>query len=341
MTRVHDLFPERYRRAVEEELGRIFASQQGLLYDMLRYQLGSTDEQGTPLSGFAVEGVHSLLCLLSCEALSGESDPARPAAAAVHLVRNYALIHEDVQSGSPNRGERPSVWWVWGPGQAINAGDGMHALARLSLMRLQEYGLSPARVLQAMRLLDRSCLTMCEGQHMDLAFQERLDVGVDSYIAMASGKAGALMSCAMGLGALAATEDDSTVEAFTECGKNLGIACQISADIRDLWGSPGSPTPSSSVLNKSKLLPIVYLLDTGDVGSKRALGTIYFKRVLNAQDVQQVVAILDGSSALDYSREKVSEYCEMALASLEGAAMSDRGREELEKLCRQMVMPEG
>ena len=47
---------------------------------------------------------------------------------------------------------------------------------------------------------------------MDLAFQERLDVGVDSYTAMASGKAGALMSCAMGLGALAATEDDSTVE---------------------------------------------------------------------------------------------------------------------------------
>ena len=60
-------------------------------------------------------------------------------------------------------------------------------------MRLADRGVPVVRVLKAMRLLDQSCLNMCEGQHMDLAFQERLDVSTDSYFKMAEGKAGALI----------------------------------------------------------------------------------------------------------------------------------------------------
>jgi geranylgeranyl diphosphate synthase type I len=334
MTQPSDLFLDRYHQAFEQELRDALSGEEGLLQKMFVYQLGWMDEQGMPLSGLGGERRHPLLCLLSCEALSGEYGLALPAAAALELVHNFSLIHEDVQTGSPNRGPRPTVWWIWGPGQAINAGDGMHALARLSLMRLQERGLPVARVIEAMRLMDQSCLSMCEGQHLDLAFQERLDLSVDSYLKMAGGKTGALMSCAMGLGALAAAEDDSVVEAFKSCGRDLGIAHQIRSDVDEIRRTSKDEASSGNVLIKKKLLPIVYALETGDIHTKRELGNIYFKRVLEPEDVERVINILNEGSALEYAEMKVEELCRTALDSLKGVDLSAWGREEMRKLCR-------
>ena len=341
MAQLSDLYESRYQQPLEEELRATFARQEGLLYNMLVYQLGWVDEQGTPLSHPSSQRLYPLLCLLSCEALLGEYRPALPAAAAVELVHNFSLIHEDVQMGSPNRGHRPTLWWIWGPGQAINAGDGMHALARLSLMAPENTNLSVARVLRCVRLLDQCCLSMCEGQHLDLAFQEKLDVGTDAYFRMAAAKTGALMSCAMGLGALAATEDEGIVEAFRECGKHLGIADQIMSDIRQLSGNQGEGAPSSALLNKTKLLPIVYTFETADVHTKRELGTIYFKRVLEAQDVEQVISILNEKAALQYARQRARDYLEMAVRSLEGTELFSRGREELESTFEHMIPQDG
>ena len=332
MTGSSDLFRSEYRQALEEELRDCFAGREGLLYNMLHYQLGWKDEQGTPLSGLAGEHLYSFLCLLSCESMLGEYAPALPAAAAVELVHNFSLIHEEVQAGSLNQGRRATVWWIWGPGQAINAGDGMHAMARLALMRLEGRGFSVDKSLEAIRLWDQSCLGMCEGQHLDLSFQEKLDVGVDAYFRMAAGKSGALMSCAMGLGALAATEEPGVVEAFKECGKNLGVAYQILDDISDLWGANGGEAPSNNVLNKKKLLPVVYALQTGDLTTKRSLGSIYFKRILEPPDVQELVSILDNCSAQEYAEETVENYCRLAMESLEGVPVSPWGRAELAKV---------
>jgi geranylgeranyl diphosphate synthase type I len=334
MSHYSRLFPGGYGPALEGELRSCFAGQEGLLYNMLLYQLGGLDEQGVPLPRLSVDCLHPFLCLLSCESLSGDPGPALPAAAAVELMHQYARIHEDVQSGSPNRGRRPTVWWIWGPGQAINAGDGMHAMARLSLMRLQQQGASVARVLRAMGILDQSSLSLCEGQHLDLAFQERLDVGVDAYTRMAEGKSGALVSCSMGLGALAATEDTAVVEAFQQCGTHLGVAWQAAQDIQDLWGSSGDDGPSDNLLNKKKLLPIIHVLEKGEPRIKRELGGIYFKRVLEPGDVRRIVQILDGCSAREFSRELVHGHCQRAMGALSRAPLSERGRETLQRLCQ-------
>ena len=102
-------------------------------------------------------------------------------------------VHEDLQVAEPHMEGRAAVWWVWGPAQAINVGDGLHALARLALFRVQDGGLSADRTLAAVAAMDAGALRYFEGQYMELTFQERIDVTSKQYSTMARSKRGALL----------------------------------------------------------------------------------------------------------------------------------------------------
>jgi geranylgeranyl diphosphate synthase type I len=132
------------------------------------------------------------LALLVCEALGGDFHPALPVAAAVELVYNFTLVHGEVQAGRVDAQDRPSIWWVWGPAQAINAGDGLHALGRAAIMRLSQRNVPADRVLKAVETLDRACLALCEGQFQDLTFRDQLMVTTHDYYDMIQRKSGAL-----------------------------------------------------------------------------------------------------------------------------------------------------
>ena len=203
-----------------------------------------------------------------------------PAAAGIELVYNFTLVHGDVQSGRPDAVDRPSIWWVWGPAQAINAGDGLHALGRTTTMRLAQRGVPPQQVLQAVQSLDRACLVLCEGQYMDLEFQDRILVTADNYLDMVSRKTGALTGCSAEAGALAAGSGRDCCARFRDFGATLGMAWQISRDVQDLWGRQGDAMTASNVLQKKKSLPLIHALETAPVATKRELGNIYLKRVL-------------------------------------------------------------
>ena len=336
MPRLSEIFPAAYGPALEREVRSSWRAR--TVCSTTCCSTSSAASTSTHVHVvLSVEGLHPYLCLLACESLSGEFSPALIPAAAVVLVHQYALMHEDVQAGSPNRGHRPTVWWIWGPGQAINAGDGMHAMARITLMRLHQRGIRVDTVLKAMQLLDQSSLSLCEGQHMDLDFQERLDPSIDFYERMAERKSGALVGCAMGLGALVATGDEPVVTALHNCGRQIGIAWQMAQDIRDLAGSFGQDGPSDSLLNKKKLLPIVHALESGEPALKRELGAMYFKRILDPEDVHRMVEILEEAHAMEFSRKLLASHCERAVDALSGAPISSVGRATLERLLREMT----
>ena len=139
---------------MEVELQTVLESRQGFLYDVLRYHLGWVDQQGQPMSGSAPLSFQSALALASSDALCGDYQRALPVAASVDLIFNFTLVHGDVQAGRMESGDRPSIWWVWGPAQAINAGDGLHALGRTAMMRLVHNDVPADKVLRAVRTLD-------------------------------------------------------------------------------------------------------------------------------------------------------------------------------------------
>ena len=126
---------------------------------------------------------------------------ALPAAAAVELLHNFSLIHDDIQDHSDMRRGRPTVWVKWGVPQAINAGDVMFTQAFWALQRLADRT-SAQTALEASQVLQQVCLRLTEGQYLDISYEDKSVLPLDAYWPMIGGKTSALLGGCAELGAL-------------------------------------------------------------------------------------------------------------------------------------------
>jgi geranylgeranyl diphosphate synthase type I len=302
--------------AIELELRSVFESRSEPLYNMMRYQLGWIDEHGIDQSVGGSHRMRALWCLLSCHFLGGDFRKAIAGASAVELAYQYSLIHDDIQTGNSERGFRAPVWWVWGPGQAINAGDGLHALARLTIFRLADSGVDSNKILEATRLLDHACLQLCEGQYLELRSQDRIDLLENEYLRMAETRTGSLIGCAAELGALVTETTEAQRSAIGEASRKLGVSLQIRQELDILWGTELGAPPSGNILNKQKFLAVVHVLKHGEQKAKRQLGTLYLKRILEPTDIPHLLSLLEATGAKEYCINLADQITNQAMDDL-------------------------
>lgn len=305
-----------------------------LLYRMMRYHLGWEDAQGRPTQAAGGKALRPSLCLWACEALGGHRRTALAAAAALELTHNFSLVHDDIQDADRERRHRPTVWAVWGQGQAINAGDSLLTLARLTLLQLADAGLEPTAVVRACRILDEACLAMIEGQCLDLEFEERAQVSVEEYLEMIEKKSGALFGAALHLGALAAGAEEALGERFGRAGRLLGTAFQVRDDLLGVWGRrdlTGKPE-AADIRRRKKTLPLLHAQSVASPEDREALANIYRRQSLNDDDVQQVVSILERAGAYDYCQNMARQRLAEALAELAGTAITPAAYCELREV---------
>ncbi len=321
----------RYRRDVDVFLKSLLDRDScGRLTRMTRYHMGWEDEDGRPAEN-AGKGLRPSLLLLACEAVRGDWRRAIPAAAAVELVHNFSLVHDDIQDRDTERHHRPTVWSVWGEAQAINAGDALLALARLALLRLHEEGIPSASVLQAARALDGRTLEMVEGQVMDLAFEDAPQVGLEEYLSMIEKKTGALFACSFEIGALVGGCEAEMVETLGRAGLLLGQAFQIRDDMLGIWGAETrtGKEPAADIRRRKKSLPIVYALNIGDETAVECIGRVYDKRGMSDADVSAALRALDAINAQGYCASQAQQQKAAALALLDGLPLAEDRAVEL------------
>ena len=329
----------RYREAVLAEMKAVLAGRRLPLYDMMRYHLGIAGPRGEPTAAQAGKMVRPALCLLSCEAVGGQRRQALPAAAAIELIHNFTLIHDDIEDASHSRHGRDTVWRVWGEAQAINAGDGMFALAHLALLRLLEEGVAASQVLEAAQLLDEATLALCEGQHLDVEFEGRLDVTCDDYLAMVSGKTAALMGAATAMGALLGGAPEGAVAAFKEFGRRLGIAFQIRDDVLGIWGDAtetGKPA-GDDIAARKKSYPVVFALEHAPEDDRRSLRRIYGAGTVSSEGIAEVLAVLERCGARAASEKAAVGHVAEGLSRLQELDLAPPRRSELEGLAHYLV----
>lgn len=323
---------EDHRREIDAELKSVLAEHPSPMYDMLRYHFGWIDEEGNDCLEPAGKALRPTLCLLACEAVGGDYRTALPAAAALELIHNFSLIHDDIQDGDEQRRHRPTVWAVWGMPQAINAGTAMRILVNSALKRLEDHGVEAGTRLRIQDLLDEASLRLIEGQYLDIDFEKRLDITVADYLTMIEGKTGALIACSLEAGAALGTDDPAELEGFRRLGTAIGLSFQIRDDILGIWGDQnvlGKPL-ASDIVRRKKTLPIIHALENARDGYRATLEAYYGDG--HGGSVPEILDLLNRVGARDYALDMDSRYCREARGILAGLATTDLARRQFEEL---------
>ena len=268
-------------------------------------------------------------CCLSCQAAGGDWQQAVPAAAAIELVHNFSLIHDDIEDASPTRRGRLTAWKIWGIEQSINAGDAMFALAHIAMNRLFDRGVPAETVVKALRRFDETCVQLTQGQNLDMAFETMDVVKVDEYIKMITGKTAVLLSLCTELGALIAGADAETVKNYHQFGLDAGLAFQVKDDILGIWGDEAliGKSASTDISTKKKTLPVLYGLE-----QSAALRKHYERDGDEDGFVETAVSLLTEAGARDYATEKAVTYTDSSLSHLEKANPQGEASQALKML---------
>ena len=286
--------------------------------------------------------VRPRLCLLACQAVGGDPEVAVGAAAAVEMIHNYTLIHDDIEDRDETRRGRPTVWKTYGEAQAINAGDYLHSLAYVTLMtNLAAAKVEPERSLKALWALSIAGEQLCAGQAHDIALQSREDLpNEDEYLDMVTRKTGALMGAAAALGALVGGGNSDHTAAFRRFGERIGVAFQIRDDVLGIWGDPekmGKPA-GADLTRKRCSYPVIWALArAGGADGEALLGV---RSDSSPTAVAGAIAALGRLGARERAEELAGEMHRQAWAALEGLELERSASGELRQLTEFLTIRE-
>lgn len=293
----------------EERVAPFFALQE--------YHLGWRDQHLRPAVSAPGKLLRPQFALLACRAVGGQAEQALPLAAALQLIHDFSLIHDDIQDQSETRRGRETVWKIWGIAHGINVGDGMFTVAHLALHKLSEVGVEPTIVLDVLKRFDQTILTICEGQYLDMSFEGKIEISETDYLAMISRKTAELIAAATGLGAIVGGGNAANVRAMFNFGQSLGLAFQMQDDILGIWGEPevtGKPY-AADVYRRKVSLPIIHALHHS--AQRGELERIYRRRRIREADVKRALEILGAAGSRQYVETVAQQYHLEAFQALE------------------------
>jgi geranylgeranyl diphosphate synthase type I len=170
--------------------------------------------------------------MLAAEAVRpGSSDDVIKAALALELTHTFTLIHDDIMDDDELRRGVQTVHTKWDMPTGILAGDVLYARAFEFICTAKADAEAKNR---AVAMLAHACADICQGQHMDMAFERRNDVDQYEYLEMVKKKTGVLYAAAAGIGGLLAGGNAQQTKTLYNFGLNTGIAFQIQDDLIDL-----------------------------------------------------------------------------------------------------------
>jgi geranylgeranyl diphosphate synthase type I len=321
------------KKLVDPEIERRLDGLHPTMRGISRYHFGWQDAEGHPdPHGSGGKALRPALAVLGARAVgaAGDEPAVLDAAAAVELIHNFSLLHDDVIDGDRERRHRPTVWALFGVGEAIIVGDALHTLAMRVL--LDSGTLAATRGASA---LARATDAMIAGQASDMAFETCLDTSLDECVLMEEAKTGALLACAASIGALLADADTAVVEALAGFGRELGLAFQAVDDLLGIWGRPevtGKPT-WSDLRSQKKTLPVVFALSRDDARAEE-LRALFSNGPLSEVDVARAARIVERCGGRELTEAAADRHLANALDALAAVRLDAGAHEELVELAR-------
>lgn len=326
---------EEVKNSVENEIQKILFEEllpdYQVLHEIMIYHMGwdPASENGKA-AGKRLRPIFMLLC---AQAAGGEWRKSLPAAAAVELLHNFTLIHDDIQDNSPIRHGRNSVWVKWNVPLAINAGDAMFALANLSLQRLAP-AVADSVILQAQKILLETCIHLTYGQHLDISNETKNEIETSQYLEMIQGKTAALVGASMEIGVLTAGGDQKMIENARNLGIAVGMAFQVIDDILGIWGETAltGKSAESDILSRKLSLPILY-----GIQQKKEFSRRWEKNTFDASDIPELAFVLEQEGAKVYSEKIAENYTMQAMEFINRPGFDNPAGRQLQEVCQSLL----
>lgn len=255
--------------------------------------------------------IRARLALEACESFGIERSSAIKWAAAIELLHNATLIHDDIQDGDTTRRGLPTVWAVHGVPQAINAGDLMLMLPFLALAEIEHDDSA-----ELMALVAEAATKIVRGQVEELGLNEAGHLDVESYVSACRGKTGALMALPVVGAALLSGRSRTEAEALGEYFIELGVLFQIQDDVIDLFGDKGRGKVGCDIYEGKVSALLVAHLEASPETGPLVLGILDKSRdETTPEDVQKVKDLYVLSGALDRVMDMICEIRDRVFSS--------------------------
>jgi len=280
-------------KAIENYL---YEKEPRLLYEAVKYLPSAGGKRLRPI-----------IACLSCEAVGGNMMDAIPLAVALEIIHTFTLIHDDIMDRDEERRGMPSVHKKFGDNRAILAGDALFAKAFEILSHTKD-----AEICKKLtRNLAIMAKEICEGQEMDVAFEEMESVGKEEFLEMIEKKTARMFEHAAMNGAMVGGGSKEEVEAMKVYGLNLGMAFQIWDDCLDVIGKDIGKPVGSDIREGKKTLIYLYALEK--YGGKIPN---YGKKDATDEEINEIVEILKETGAIDCAKNMAMEFSRKAIDSL-------------------------
>jgi len=267
------------------------------LHDGVLYALG-LDQRDPAIRG---KRIRPALCLITCEALGGDTQKALPFAMAIELMHNFFLVHDDIEDGDQFRRGRPSVWKRYGLAHAINIGDFLFTKVFAAFLSRRAdtdgaetdgAGTASAETAGAgtdgvtnsapsgvedlplqfalCRLLVETLEYTHVGQAQDINALRSRDITIEQYLEIVTNKTGYYLAAPMLGGAMVAGASPQTLEAIRNLGKCVGPVFQIVDDSIDLTHGKGRETVGSDVREGKRSYLVAWAASKASAAAKES-----------------------------------------------------------------------
>lgn len=310
-------FLKSYAVQIDEQLQNIdYPRKPESLYTPQRYILKNGGKRIRPI-----------LTLISCGLCDQKAENAMPAALSVELLHNFTLLHDDIMDQASSRRGLPSVHKKWDESTAILAGDSMLVYSFLQLQKLPE-DVDHKKI--SLIFLD-GIKRVCEGQALDMEFENRSSVTRDDYLEMIGGKTAALISAAMQMGGMCGYASDDQLNKLKTIGWSLGLAFQIQDDWLDVVADPvkfGKRRAGDIYEGKKTFLMLTALERCSDTENKKIAGYLS-RKPLDSSQVNEIIALFKKYGVTDDARKLFLDYYDQAEKALQQFGESNYKRDLL------------
>jgi geranylgeranyl diphosphate synthase type II len=293
-----------------------FPKEPSSLYDPNRYFLS--------LGG---KRIRPVMCLMANEMFDEINKDAWHVATAIELFHNFTLIHDDIMDKAPLRRGLETVHTKFGESTALLAGDVMLVAAYDYLNKI-----SGKYLFSVLDIFNKTAREVCEGQQMDMDFENSNDVKMDDYLNMISLKTSVLLAASLKMGAILGGAGERNQNLLYEFGRKLGLAFQVQDDYLDAFGDPekfGKQVGGDIKSNKKTFL-LIHALETASTEQRRQL-----VELLNSDDdnkVNDVLSIFRQSKVDEWANELKEKFIAEAFTHLDDVAVLSKRKEPLKQL---------